>query len=161
MVYFRKKRSVEEVFWSHATPKNDEDCWEWEGTKTVKGYGQMTVVTPSYKVLRAHRVSWELHNRPIPPGLHVLHKCDNRSCVNPSHLFVGKNQDNVNDAIKKGRFFHGVKLTEGEVMDIRKELENYHYGLYVKLAKQYGVSQLAIRQIAKGDSFSWLRGNEG
>lgn len=71
-------------------------CWTWEGLLDRKGYGH----SGSF---RAHRLSWSLHNGQIPPKIFVCHKCDNPSCVNPDHLFLGTNYDNVRDKEDKGR----------------------------------------------------------
>lgn len=81
-------------FWSYIDKKSDNDCWEWIGWKYPKGYGGFHI---NGKVTYAHRYCWQLHNGEIPDGLHVLHNCFNKSCVNPSHLRLGTNQDNHND----------------------------------------------------------------
>ena len=75
-------------------------CWVWNGRKVWNGYGIVQV--GGFQVL-AHRWSWELHRSAIPKGSLVLHKCDNRACVNPNHLFLGSHMDNTRDMIKKGR----------------------------------------------------------
>jgi len=77
-------------------------CWEWTGV-CYKGYGNFSV-GGSRGRMYAHRYSYELHFGNIPVGLLVLHKCDNRRCVRPSHLFVGTQSDNIKDSIKKGRW---------------------------------------------------------
>lgn len=76
-------------------------CWIWHGGRTKKGYGQIWM---NGRQELAHRVSWILHHGPIPLGKLVLHECDIYPCVNPGHLFLGTNSDNIKDAIAKGRF---------------------------------------------------------
>lgn len=97
------KKTIEQMFWERVTKVAPAECWNWEGAPAEGGYGGLTVSRVRRSALRAHRVSWELHNGPVPDGLSVLHKCDNRKCVNPSHLFVGTQRDNVIDCLTKGR----------------------------------------------------------
>src|SRR5690349_13982377 len=75
-------------------------CIEWDGTRHVKGYGQITI---RGRTVRAHRLAWEKANGPIPEGMMVCHKCDNPPCINPEHLFLGTSKDNAQDSIIKGR----------------------------------------------------------
>lgn len=84
--------------------KKSESCWNWIG-ETNRRYGQFHMKTPLGKwgAFRAHRISWIIHFGEIPEGLNVLHKCDNPPCVNPNHLSIGTQNDNIHDMIKKGR----------------------------------------------------------
>ena len=84
-------------FW----PKVDKSgaCWLWTAAAR-NGYGQLRV---GARIIQSHRVSWELHHGPIPEGLHVLHTCDNPSCVNPDHLWLGTHGENMADRDAKGR----------------------------------------------------------
>jgi len=84
-------------FWAKVDQSGE--CWTWTASQTG-GYG--LIGTPKGND-RAHRVSWVMANGPIPDGLHVLHTCDNPLCVRPDHLFLGTNEDNIMDRIKKGR----------------------------------------------------------
>jgi hypothetical protein len=77
-----------------------DSCWLWVGKKMIDGYGNMWV---EGKQIPAHRLSWLLHNGSIKEGLKVCHKCDVRHCVNPQHLFLGTQMDNMRDMIEKGR----------------------------------------------------------
>jgi len=76
------------------------DCWHWCGPTNTFGYGRMTY---QGRLQVAHRLSWIAFNGPIPDGLSVLHKCDNPSCINPEHLWLGTYSDNIKDAYQKGR----------------------------------------------------------
>lgn len=81
---------------------SDGECWEWLGGKDRHGYGQFRTEKKQHKTM-AHRFSYEIHIGPIPDGMKVCHSCDNPSCVNPDHLWVGTQADNVRDMIAKGR----------------------------------------------------------
>ena len=87
-------------FWRFVSKENS--CWLWTGKLNPDGYGLIRP-NPTKEKVGAHRISWTLHNGPIPTGLCVLHKCDKPSCVNPDHLFLGTVQDNVDDMRIKGR----------------------------------------------------------
>jgi hypothetical protein len=87
-------------FWKYAKKKGDEECWPWTGICDEYGYGRVHFMTSKIK---AHRVSYEMVNGPIPEGLIIRHKCDNPNCVNPSHLCVGTQKDNMQDASKRMR----------------------------------------------------------
>jgi len=140
-------RAALERFEEKFTKGDPSECWLWRASKTSFGYGRFSFT--HYHTKRAHRISWEFYRGPIPNGIHVLHKCDVRDCVNPDHLFLGTNQDNVNDRETKGRGnqrkgekHHNTKLTEDQVYEIRASNERTD-----ALAKQYGVTPHTIWQI--------------
>lgn len=84
-----------------------DGCWVWRGSKT-NGY-RYGFFKKHGKVVQSHRYSWEMSFGAIPAGLKVLHRCDNPPCVNPSHLFLGTQKDNIHDMIRKGRQAAGKK----------------------------------------------------
>ena len=141
-------------FWQKVVRRGPDECWEWTGVKDRNGYGQMSI---SGKTKRTHRLSYELQNGPIPSGLHVLHNCDNPSCVNPKHLHLGTHQDNVREMNERGRWNaggpsgerHGMaKLVAEQVLQIRSR---YAAGGISQraLASEFNVSQRQILDILK------------
>lgn len=144
------RRSVEDRFFEKVDAKssavfwNNSRCHQWTGYRMKNGYGQFSI---DCRAQYAHRVAWELSNGVVPQGMSVLHHCDNRSCVNPSHLFVGTTQDNSDDMKAKGRQALGVrvkgaKLTDDAIRDIRSSSL-----LQKNLAEKYGVTQSMISMV--------------
>jgi len=126
-------------------------CLEWTANRNRLGYGLFQI---SGKSERAHRVAWEMANGPIPPGLCVLHRCDNPPCVNSEHLFLGTHTDNMHDMFAKGRGIvarargeqnGSAKLTEEKVRRIfQLRREGW---MQARLALEFGVSETSITLI--------------
>jgi len=128
-------------------------CWVWMGTTTVRGYGQLIKDT---KKLSAHRASYEAFVGPIPKGMNVCHTCDNVSCVNPNHLFLGTQKQNLQDMARKGRSTRGekspsAKLTEEQVNQIRMMDETCSF-----ISKIFNVSVSAISAIKRKERWSYV-----
>jgi hypothetical protein len=138
--------SIEERFNARWIGEPNSGCWLWCGSVSSDGYGTFHA---DGKQRGAHRVAYELHCGKIPVGMHVCHRCDVPSCVNPSHLFLGTNQDNMRDKMKKGRWrgqsgeaHWSSKLSESDVGAIRA---SHLSG--AEAARCFGVSRSLVSQI--------------
>jgi len=150
------KPHVAARFWGHVRVLGQDECWPWMASRT-SGYGEFWVSKTLHA--RAHRVAWTISNGTIPNGLFVLHRCDNRPCCNPRHLFVGTSKDNVRDMVQKDRHTRGerngqVVLTEAAVRDI---VSRYVSGERSRMiAAAYGVSHSLVSRIVTGKAWAHL-----
>jgi hypothetical protein len=134
------------------------ECWLWIGSKIKSkwAYGQLKV---NGKNQSAHRVSYQLYKGQIPEGLVVRHTCNNPCCVNPEHLELGTQQENMDDMVNANRQALGSrngrsKIKEEDVPDIRRRLALGE--TYYSIGKLYGVTHTPIKQIKEGKSFSYV-----
>lgn len=141
------------AFWSNVDKSPDEDaCWLWTGFRDVGGYGRVSKWREANEQM-AHRISYLIAHGEIPKGLHVLHQCDNPSCVNPRHLFLGTNTDNMRDRDEKGRVASGerngrAKLSDEDVFEILRLTAE---GVRQKeIAKRFSVGRDYIWRITTG-----------
>lgn len=144
-------------FWSKVSQSSGDNCWLWLASTNREGYGYFYF---NYAMFKAHRVSWIIAYGDIAPGMLILHRCDNPSCVNPSHLFSGTNQDNTNDKKAKGREHHPVgaknpncKLTEADVLKIR-EVYGEGFTTQAELSRRYKISVTHVRFILNRKSWA-------
>ena len=151
-----KLKPLSERFWGKVDKRSLDECWPWMAYRNSGGYGKIKV---DGKCLSAHRISWILHFGPIPKGMCVLHHCDNPSCMNPYHLFIGSPADNAADRGAKGRGNQprgekkaGVKLTEEKVHMIRKSPLSQR-----KLAAMCDVTGATIWCIRHYRRWAWLK----
>ena len=149
--------SVAEQLEAQSMPEPNSGCVLWLGTVSDFGYG--TVTANKRTGQKVHRLAYEAASGPIPSGMHVLHRCDVRCCINPDHLFLGSNLDNVADKVAKGRQSRGLrtglaKLTEAEVFKIRE-----FKGTNRRAAELWGISKSQAHLIMSGGAWRHLQKN--
>lgn len=147
-------QSIEERFWKYV--KKTDSCWLWTGGCRVGRYGGLGRGPRGTGVVSAHRLSYEINVGPIPTGAVIMHTCDNPLCVNPEHLRVGTQRDNMLDMVAKGRIGKtGPKPGTGakNKLTLREaEIVREKYGAGVsqqKLAAEYGIGQATVSRIIR------------
>lgn len=163
-------------FHAHVEKAPGDGCWVWLASRDVGGYGR-AVVQPR-RAMPAHRASWLMHVGPIPPGLCVLHHCDNRPCVRPDHLFLGDRGDNARDMVAKGRQHvqrnpaaqpvcpperkargernHRSRVTAAQVLEIRQRFAaGERKGA---LCRAFGIGYCGITAIVTGQTWKHVAG---
>ena len=141
------------TFWDYVD--KSDGCWTWNRSRYQSGYGAVCVGDGPGRMDSTHRVAWRLAKGPIPRGMHVLHRCDNRICVRPDHLFLGTNDDNIADMRAKGRnvdppthrgaSHHNAKLDPEKVRAIR--LMRARGAILRDISAAYGVSIPVVHSV--------------
>lgn len=132
-------------------------CWIWKGGLPDDGYPRIAI---NNKSVLGHVLSYVLHKGVIPEGLHVCHECDNPSCVNPDHLWLGTHSQNMEDRGNKGRWKHNgrfgtninsAKITANDAIEIRKCVELG--ASQTEMSKRFKLSKSAINSLIKGKTW--------
>ena len=151
-------------------------CWEWTGQILPNGYGRISIAC---KNKLPHRLAYEIFCGQIPEGMFVCHRCDNRTCCNPTHLFLATHAENMADMVRKGRqakgerngcYLHPESVRRGEKNHnskftwdmVRKIRDRYAAGgiSAYQLAKEYGVTKRTMSQLVKGETWQEVPPNE-
>lgn len=151
-------RATAEGFWDRACPEPNSGCWLYDFRPHYRtGYVQLKF---HQRMIDAHRLAWELAVGPIPAGLSVLHRCDVRICVRPSHLFLGTQADNMRDMAAKGRGCPGEKngfsrVTESQVLAIRTLWAGGRLSQRA-IGERFGISQNNVSHICRRQTWTHI-----
>lgn len=154
-------------FWKMVDKRTKDECWEWIGGHNHGGYGNFKYYPDindrkKRHTIVAHRFSYIIANGEFSRDLLILHKCDNPGCVNPNHLFIGTQFDNMNDMRSKGREWSNIgtkngraKLDEDKVREIKLMVKEGKTD--VELSHKYNVAPVTIWQIRKGNNWAYVK----
>lgn len=146
MIEKRVGKRVQDNFWDNTMPIPECGCLLWTRKINPNGYGALRF---KGKQVLAHRIAWELINGDVPNGNQILHRCDVKSCINPYHLFLGSQQDNMNDMKKKGRSTRGKRFFEPKLTDSDVSFIRFSKATCFELAKIFGISFQHVSDIKR------------
>ena len=146
----RKRRPLAERFWEKVEVRDLHECWQWRASTKVGGYGK--IADDDGRIQLAHRIAYRLVFGDFPLGLVVSHRCDNPGCVNPQHLFLGTQAENLRDMrIKRrdnpprGSRHPKARLDESLVARVRADVRSHR-----RIAKDYGIGKSTVGMIKAG-----------
>lgn len=145
--------SIRDRFWAKVARCEEDACWLWLGATKKNGYGTIGSGGRAGTTIHAHRLSFELNVGPVPAGLCVLHRCDNRRCVNPLHLFAGTKRDNTMDMVVKRRHGH-AKLSPDGVRAIRARSAAGE--TIDEIAATLGIDRTTVHRAATRRTYAWV-----
>ncbi len=150
----RKRRPLAERFWEKVEVRDLHDCWRWRASTKVGGYGK--IADDDGRIQSAHRIAYRLVFGDLSPGLVVCHRCDNPGCVNPQHLFVGTQAENLRDMRNKrrdnpprGSRHPKARLDEALVARVRADVRSHR-----RIAKDYGIGKSTVGMIKAGATWT-------
>lgn len=151
--------SLEEQFRRGVGLPNESGCVLWTGTLDKSGRGIIySTCRPPQRLFQAHRLAWEFANGPIPEGMCICHKCDVPACVNPEHLFLGTQLDNILDMVSKNRQRRGINTGNAKLNDdlVREIRARWAAGGVTKaqLAREYGVQFMTLSSVVRGHTWT-------
>lgn len=167
--YGQDRLRTADTFWDKVDQSGGPDaCWSWTGPKAGGQHGKYGHLVYHRAHVYAHRLAWELTNSPVTGDLFVLHSCDNPICCNPTHLFLGDHQANMDDMVSKGRSsagkprpdakilrgedHPGAKLTNEQAEELRTRYASEEISQYA-LAQEYGVHPMTVYRIIRGHRY--------
>lgn len=159
-----KQKAQIKRFWEKVKKTSDNSCWEWQAYRHPAGYGRFKTYFGTQ--VNAHRFSWEITYGEIPSGMFVCHKCDNRPCIRPDHLFLGTQKDNVRDALKKNRMMMHLNAARGSDNLNAKLFEadipviialNVSGESMQSIATKYNISPSSISKIISGKAWKHVQ----
>lgn len=156
-------RTPQQRFEEKFIPDPNSGCWLWIGSIDRIGYGQFKFGRQYAPNEKAHRTAWKIYRGDIPHGMHVLHSCDVRCCVNPDHLRLGTHQDNMRDKMTRGRHrsvtgieHHSAKVSDAQVIEMRRKAA---VGVGQRaLAREYGLAKTTVKAIISRQTWRHVNG---
>jgi hypothetical protein len=160
-----KRDEAKEKLLSRSEKDPETGCLVWQGAQSTFGHGH--IVINGVQML-THRLSYELHEEEIADGMQINHKCHNPACINPEHLYMGTQKENVNDAVEEGSYVSNFGVGEGHIhsklceQDVIEMREKYETGDYTheELADEYGVGVNTAGEAIRGVTWSHVGGSD-